>query len=78
MQLDDLDFAALETTSAGTGLRINRKKTKLIKMNATANTPVTVDGESIRGVESFSTLEAARQEQLSSCSKTSGHLAESV
>ena len=43
----------LETTSAGTGLRTNRKKTKLMKMNTTANALVTVDGEPIREVESF-------------------------
>ena len=43
----------LETTSAGTGLKINRKKTELMKMNITANAPVTVNGEPIRKVESF-------------------------
>ena len=43
----------LETTSAGTGLKINRKKTELMKMNTTANAPITVDGEPIREVESF-------------------------
>nr|KAG5707368.1 hypothetical protein BaRGS_005335 [Batillaria attramentaria] len=43
----------LEATSAGTGLKINRKKTKLMKINTTANTPVTVGGEPIREVESF-------------------------
>ena len=43
----------LETTSAGTGLKINRKKTELIKMNTTANAPITVGGEPIREVESF-------------------------
>ena len=43
----------LETTSAGTGPKINRKKTELMKMNTTANAPVTVDGEPIREVESF-------------------------
>nr|KAG5704036.1 hypothetical protein BaRGS_032125 [Batillaria attramentaria] len=43
----------LEATSAGTGLKINRKKTKLTKINTTANTPVTVGGEPIREVESF-------------------------
>nr|KAG5705597.1 hypothetical protein BaRGS_034795 [Batillaria attramentaria] len=32
----------LEATSAGTGLKINRKKNKLMKINTTANTPVTV------------------------------------
>ena len=83
----------LETTSAGTGLKINRKKTELMKMNTTANTPVIVGGEPIREVESFvylgrvvdqqaqaetSQTESARQEQLSSCSKTSGHLEEST
>ena len=40
----------LETTSAGTGLKINRKKTELMKMNTTANAPVTVGGDSIREV----------------------------
>nr|KAG5697823.1 hypothetical protein BaRGS_016085 [Batillaria attramentaria] len=43
----------LEATSAGTGLLINRKKTELMKINTTANTPVTVGGEPIREVESF-------------------------
>ena len=32
----------LETTSAGTGLKINRKKTELMKMNTTANASITV------------------------------------
>ena len=32
----------LETTSAGTGLQINRKKTELTKMMITTNTPVTI------------------------------------
>nr|KAG5693732.1 hypothetical protein BaRGS_002115 [Batillaria attramentaria] len=43
----------LEATSAGAGLKINRKKTELMRINATANTPVTVGGEPIREVESF-------------------------
>nr|KAG5708273.1 hypothetical protein BaRGS_021207 [Batillaria attramentaria] len=38
----------LEATSVGTGLKINRKKTELMKINTTANTPVTVGGEPIR------------------------------
>ena len=42
-----------ETTSAETGLKINRKKTEQMKMNTTANTPVTVGGEPISEVESF-------------------------
>ena len=59
-------------------------------MNTTANAPITVGGEPIREVESFVYLgsvvdhqggtdrESARQEQLLSCSKTSGHLEESA
>ena len=43
----------LETTSAGTGLKISRKKTELMKMNTTANAPITVGGEPIREVVSF-------------------------
>ena len=43
----------LETTSAGKGLKINRKKTELMKMNTTANAPVRVGGEPIKEVESF-------------------------
>ena len=43
----------LETTSAGTGLKMNRKKTELMKLNTTANAPITVGGEPIREVESF-------------------------
>ena len=45
----------LETASAGTGLglKTNRKKTELMRMNTTANTPVTVGREPIREVASF-------------------------
>ena len=43
----------LETTSAGTGLKVNRKKTEMMKMNTTATAPITVGGEPIREVESF-------------------------
>ena len=42
-----------ETTSTGTVLKINRKKTELMKMNTTANALVTVSGDPIREVESF-------------------------
>ena len=38
----------LETTSAGTGLKTNRKKTKLMKTNTTAITLITLGGEPIR------------------------------
>ena len=43
----------LEITSAGTGLKINRKRTEQLKMNTTANAPVTDGGETIREVEFF-------------------------
>ncbi|KAK7112347.1 hypothetical protein V1264_011816 [Littorina saxatilis] len=43
----------LAATSAKTGLGINKRKTELLKINTTANTPVTVGGEPIREVESF-------------------------
>ena len=76
----------LETVSAGTGLKISRKKTELMKTNSTANTPVTVGGELIREVDSFFylainrqgdtdrdvTARIGKQGQPLSCSKTSG------
>ena len=84
----------LETTSAGTGLKINRKKTELVKMNTTANAPITVGGVPIREVESFIYLESVvdqlggtdrdvtarigKARAALSCSKTSGHLEESA
>ena len=43
----------LAETSAGTGLKINKRKTELMKINTTAHAPVTVGGEPIREVESF-------------------------
>ena len=43
----------LETTSARTGLRINRVKTEMIKINTTAKTPVTVGARPIKVVDSF-------------------------
>ena len=41
----------LEIISAGTGLKISKKKTELMKINTTANTPLTVGGEPIRDTE---------------------------
>ncbi|RXN14088.1 endonuclease-reverse transcriptase [Labeo rohita] len=41
------------TTSARTGLVINRRETELMKINTTVSTPVTVGGEPIQEVESF-------------------------
>ncbi|XP_062587192.1 uncharacterized protein LOC134248835 [Saccostrea cucullata] len=43
----------LATTSAGTGLKINLKKTELMKINTTVQASVTVGGEPIKEVESF-------------------------
>ena len=81
----------LEIASAGTGLKINRKKTELMKMNTTANAPATLGGEPIMEVESFVYLGsvvdqqgdtdrdvAARIGKARACSKTSGHLEESA
>ena len=48
---------------AGTGLKINKKKTELMKMNTTANTPVTVSEEPIREVESFVYLGSVADQQ---------------
>jgi hypothetical protein len=42
----------LKKKSAETGLKVKRKKAKLMKMNTTANTTITVGGEPVRGVES--------------------------
>ena len=53
----------LETTSAGIGLKINRKKTELMKMNTTANAPVTVGGQPIREVEPFDYLGSVTDQQ---------------
>jgi hypothetical protein len=43
----------LETTSASTRLKLNKKKTELMKINTTANVPVAVSGEPIKEVETF-------------------------
>ena len=53
----------LETILAGTGLKINKKKTELMKINSTAHTPVTVRGEPIRKVDSFFYLGSAIDRQ---------------
>ena len=53
----------LETVSAGTGLKISRKKPERMKINSAANTPVTVGGEPIREVDSFSYLGSAIDRQ---------------
>ena len=61
----------LETTPAGTGLKI---KTELTKMNTTANTPVTVGGKSIREVESFVYLESVVDQQGSTDRDTTARI----
>ena len=43
----------LDTFSAKTGLIVNLRKTELIRINTTANTPITVGGKPIKEVESF-------------------------
>ena len=43
----------LAATSAGIGLQINQEKTELMKMNTTAQGPVTVGGQAIKEVDSF-------------------------
>ena len=53
----------LEIISAGTGLKISKKKTELMKINTTANTPLTVGGEPIREVDSFIYLGSAVDQQ---------------
>ena len=53
----------LETVSAGTGLKINRKKTELMKITSTANTLVTARGEPIREMDSFFYLGSAIDQQ---------------
>ena len=53
----------LETTYAGAGLKINRKNIELMKMDSTANAPVTVGGEPIREVESFVYLGSVTDQQ---------------
>nr|KAG5686756.1 hypothetical protein BaRGS_011872 [Batillaria attramentaria] len=62
-----IQTTCLEATPAGAGLKINRKKTELMKINTTANTPFTVGGEPIREVESFvylgSVVEKIRNEE---------------
>jgi hypothetical protein len=47
----------LSRTSAGTGLKINLKKTELMKINTTVQSPITVIGEPIKKVGSFSVVE---------------------
>ncbi|XP_037103985.1 nucleoprotein TPR-like [Syngnathus acus] len=46
----------LATTSLGAGLRINHKKTKLMRINTSTNNPVTVEGNPIQEVDSFTYL----------------------
>ena len=46
----------LATTSIGTGLRINNKKTNLMRINTSINNPVTVEEKPIPQVESFTYL----------------------
>ncbi|KAI8503757.1 hypothetical protein Bbelb_187280 [Branchiostoma belcheri] len=43
----------LDTTSNSTGLRISKKKTDVMRINTTSNTPVTIGGVPVKEAESF-------------------------
>jgi hypothetical protein len=47
------EITVLKTTSAGTGLKIYRKKTELTKINTTSITPITVGEEPSKEVGSI-------------------------
>ncbi|VDP53669.1 unnamed protein product [Schistosoma margrebowiei] len=76
MQLDDLDFAhdlALlsqtqqqmqETTSvAAVGLNINKGKSKVLRYNTACTNPITIDGEDLEDVKTFTYLGSIIDEQ---------------
>ncbi|KAL3881446.1 hypothetical protein ACJMK2_027888 [Sinanodonta woodiana] len=42
--------------SASLGLHINRRKSKVFKTNASSNTPITVEGDALEEVDSFTYL----------------------
>ena len=46
----------LATTSLGAGLRINKEKTKLMRINTPTTSPVTIDDRPIQEVDSFTYL----------------------
>ena len=48
----------LGLTSAGTGLHINNGKTKITRMQHTSNSPVTIAGQPLEEVSSFTCLES--------------------
>ena len=53
----------LATTSLGTGLRINKEKTKLMRINTPTTNPVTVDDRPIQEVDSFTYLGSTIDQQ---------------
>ncbi|VDP33463.1 unnamed protein product [Schistosoma curassoni] len=50
MQMKTVSVAAV---SASVGLRIHKGKTKVLKYNTNNSNPITLDGETLEGVESF-------------------------
>ncbi|VDP85300.1 unnamed protein product [Schistosoma mattheei] len=77
MQLDDLDFAEdlvllshaqqqmqEKTTSiAAVGLNIHRRKSRILRYNTTCTSPITIDGEDLEDVETFTYLSSIIEEQ---------------
>ena len=43
----------LKFISAGTGIKINKKNTEVMRINAKANIPITVSREPVKEVDSF-------------------------
>ncbi|VDP81913.1 unnamed protein product [Schistosoma curassoni] len=55
--------ASVEAVSASVGLNIHKEKTMVLKFKAENSNPITLDGETLEDVESFTYLESIIAEQ---------------
>ncbi|KAI8484441.1 hypothetical protein Bbelb_378740 [Branchiostoma belcheri] len=63
----------LDATSAEVGLKINKKKTEVLKVNNNTRIPITVGGETIKEVESFVYLGSVMDQQGGTEQDVSAH-----
>ncbi|VDO48597.1 unnamed protein product [Schistosoma margrebowiei] len=58
-----INTASVATVPASVGLKINKRKTTVLKFNTENTNPITLDGETLEDVESFTYLGSIIDEQ---------------
>ncbi|VDO68969.1 unnamed protein product [Schistosoma curassoni] len=59
----EISKITMQTTSAPVGLNIHKVKSKILRYNTACNNPITIDGEDLEDVKTFTHLDSIIDEQ---------------